>query len=247
MPEMRRKMNRVLTNPEQYSQLWKKESEFLEAHGIYERLSKVTPSGNVLEFGCGIGKGTRHLSVGRSVLSLDSNSYLIKEANKYLDSVGVSRVIHRCNFFELTADDKEVIKQFGPQVIVGWFIGSHGEEIFKRTQEEPNEITKSKLYREKIEDVLVSPDVCLPSVEYVHLVNRGGRVIGFTDEECFKATKDDYDTYVFKNIGFEVSEVMIFDWPRDGSEFQYGQAHNPNLAEGETIPTITSIIAKRVK
>ena len=240
-------MNQVLTNPEQYSQLWKRESEFLETHGIYGKLSKVTPSGNVLEFGCGIGKGTRHLSVGRSVLSLDSNPCLIEEANRYLDSVGTSRVIHQCNFFELTGDDKEIIKQFVPQVIVGWFIGAHGEEIFKRTQEEPNETTKSKLYREKIEDILVSPDVCLPSVEYVHLTNRGVRVIGFTDADCFKSAKDDYDTYVFKNIGFEVSEVMMFDWPRDGSDFQYGQAHNPNLAKGETIPIITSIIAKRVK
>ncbi len=237
-------MNRVLINPEQYSQHWRNESEF---HGIYQLLSKMTPSGNVLEFGCGIGKGTRYLSVGRNVLSLDSNPYLVDEANRYLDSVGASRKIHKCDFFELTADDKRVIKEFKPKVIVGWFIGSHGVDIFKHTQEEPNEITKSKLYREKIEDIVVSPDVCLASVEYVHLVNRGGRVVGFTEAEFFNDTKEDYDTYVFGNIGFEVFEVKNIDWPREGSEFQYAQAHNPNLAKGEAVPTIISIIAKRVK
>lgn len=118
-PEMSSKMNRVLTNPEQYSQLWRKESEFLEAYGIYEGMSKLTPSGNVLEFGCGIGKGTRHLSIGRSVLSLDSNSYLIEEAN-------------------------------------------------------------------------ISPDVCLPSVEYVHFVKRCCRVIGFTLDFSGSSSGADY-------------------------------------------------------
>jgi hypothetical protein len=231
---------------EQYSQIWKKESEFLESHGIYELLSQITPSGNVLEFGCGIGKGTRYLSIGRNVLSLDSNPYLVNEANKYLDSVGASRIIHKCDFFELTADDKKVIEEFKPEVIVGWFIGSHGVDIIKHTQKEPNEIKKSKLYREKIEDIIVSPDVCLESVEYIHLVNRGSLFVGFTEAELFNLTKKEYDTYVFRNIGFEVFDVKNIDWPREGSEFPYVQAPNPNF-KGETIPTITSIVAKRVK
>ncbi len=49
-------MSRELSNPEQYSELWTKESEFLELHGIYEKLSHHTPKGNTLEFGCGTGK-----------------------------------------------------------------------------------------------------------------------------------------------------------------------------------------------
>ncbi|GEM_PF-1203317 len=245
--EQNMQINPVLSNPEQYSQLWKKESEHLESHGIYELLSKITPMGNILEFGCGIGKGTHHLSINRNILSLDSNETLINEANRYLDSIGASRTIYKCDFFELTADDKKIIKEFLPAVIVGWFIGSHGEDIFKHAQEEPNAITKSKLYREKIEDIIVSPDVCLASVEYIHLVNRGGRVVGFTEAQCFNETKKDYDSYVFRSIGFEVVEVKNIDWPREGSEFIYGQAHNPNLAKGETVPTITSILAKRIK
>lgn len=240
-------MNRELTNPEQYSQLWKKESEFIESHGIYERLSKMTPSGNVLEFGCGTGKGTRHLSVDHNVLSLDSNPYLIVEAERYLDSIGVSRRIHKCDFFELTAEDKKVIKEFKPKVIVGWFIGSHDMDRLKHTDEEPDELTKPKLYREKIEDLIVSPDVCLPSVEYIHLVNRGARVAGFTEADCSNAEKENYDTYVFRDIGFEVFEVRNMDWPREGSDFIYSQAPNPILAQGLTIPTIISIIAKRIK
>lgn len=240
-------MSRVLTNPEQYSKLWEAESDFLESHGIYEQLSQMTPEGNAIEFGCGVGNGTRHLSVGRNVLSLDNNSHLVSEAVKRLRENEGSATLHKCDFFELTEDDKRLIVEFKPKVIVGWFIGSHGIDIFQRTEEEPDEVTKSKLYREKIEDIIVSPDVCLASVEYIHLANRGGLVVGFPDNEYFSATKGDYDTYVFGGVGFEVVEVMNISWPREGSEFQYGQAFNPNLASGEIVPAITSIVARRVK
>jgi len=238
-------MNQVLSTPERYSELWRKESEFLEAHGIYEQLSKITPEGNVLEFGCGIGNGTHHLSAGRKVLSLDSNSHLIEIARTRLNETAHAAKIHKCDFFDLQEDDKIIIKSFKPKVIVGWFIGSNGIDIFKHTKEEPDAVTKSKLYREKIEDIIASPDVCLGSVEFIHLVNRGGLVLGFPDSEYFSATKEDYETYVFGKIGFEVYDVKNLHWPRDASEFQYGQAFNPNLANGKTIPAITSILARR--
>jgi hypothetical protein len=146
-----------------------------------------------------------------------------------------------------TEKDKAVIIDFKPQVVVGWFIGGCGIDIFKHTKGEPNEITKSKLYREKIEDIIVSSDVCMVSIEYIHLVNRGGLDARFSEAEIFEETKKDYGTYVFGNIGFEVVEVKNIHWPREGSEFEYGQAHNPNFAGGEVVLTITSILAKRVK
>lgn len=237
-------MTRELSNPEQYSNLWNDESEFLESHGIYSQLSKITPAGKVLEFGCGVGNGTRHLSADREVFSLDSNSQLIEKARNITNE---SVIIHQCDFFDLTEEDKGVIAAFKPQVIVGWFIGGCGIDIFKHTQEESDVVTKSKLYREKIEDIVVSPDVCLESVEYIHLVNRGALAAGFSEAQIFIETKKDYDTYVFEKIGFEVVEVKNIDWPREGSEFQYGQAHNPNFVGETAVPAITSIVAKRVK
>ncbi|MDD2653035.1 MAG: class I SAM-dependent methyltransferase [Sulfurimonas sp.] len=237
-------MNRELSNPEQYSDLWNKESEFLESHQVYSQLSKMTPAGKALEFGCGVGNGTHYLSIDREVLSLDNNSQLIEKAR---DRANKNVAIYQCDFFELTEADKLVIAKFNPQVIVGWFIGGCGIDIFKRTKEEPDEMTKSKLYREKIEDIIVSPIVCLASVEYIHLVSRGNLAAGFSEAEIFEHTKNDYDTHVFKRVGFDVIEVKNINWPREGSEFQYGQAHNPNFAGGRTVPIITSIVAKRVK
>lgn len=124
-----------------------KESEFLESHGVYSQLSKITPGGNALEFGCGAGNGTHHLSIGREVLSLDSNPQLIEKARiRTKENVK----IHQCDFFELTEKDNGIIRDFKPQVIVGWFIGGCGIDIFKHTKEEQNEITKSNYTVKKL-------------------------------------------------------------------------------------------------
>ncbi|WP_267443370.1 class I SAM-dependent methyltransferase [Erwinia psidii] len=174
-----------LSNKAQYFQLWKKESDFFEQHGIYEQLSKLTPAGNVLEFGCGTGKGTFWLSEKNPVLSLDNNPHLIDEARRFLSQSGRNVTIHQCDFFELSQVDKRIISNFSPNVLTGWFIGSDGEDIFARTGEQSVLQEKSKLYREKIEDILASPDVCLSSVEYIHLVSRGGRLADASDSELF--------------------------------------------------------------
>jgi SAM-dependent methyltransferase len=239
-------MTKTLSNPEQYSKLWTSESDFLDSHNIYEKLAKLTPLGNVLELGCGIGAGTQHLSSGRNLLSLDSNSNLIKAARERLVNAGINHNIHECDFFHLGDEDKRIINKFNPKVIAAWFIGSHGMDIYKHTKEEPNEHMKSKLYREKIEDVIISSDMRTDTVDFIHLVNRGGIVAGFTEVDFFNETKKDYDTYVFKEVGFEVVSVNLMDWPREGSDFGYIQAPNPILAQGEATPSIISIIAKRI-
>lgn len=235
-----------ISNAKQYSEFWSNESDFLEFHHIYEKLANISPEGNVLEVGCGVGNGTLHLSKNHNVLSLDSNLGLINEAEKRLDAINVAHNICRCDFFSLSEEDKQVILDFEPKVIAGWFIGSHGEDIYKHTTEEPDFRVKSKLYREKIEDIVISKSMCVDTVEYIHLVSRGGVIDGFTEADIFKDVKDDYDTYVFNQIGFEVIDVKQIPWPRDGSTFQYGSAPNPNLAQGNAIPMITSLIAKKM-
>lgn len=235
-----------LSDASKYSESWAKESDQLEENDIYKKLSDIAPNGNTIEFGCGVGNGTIHLAKDRNVLSLDNNRGLIEQAIARLESNGIEHRIHECDFFSLGEADKQLISDFNPKVIVGWFVGSHGEDIFKHTEVEPNPITKSKLYREKIEDIIVSSDVCIESVEYIHLANRGALVSGFSEEEFSLSQKDDYDTHVFKKIGFEVIEVKQIAWIRENSEFMYGQAHNPNLAQGESTPIIISIIAKRI-
>ena len=235
-----------LTNANQYSTLWRDESDFLKSHDIYDKLSEFTPVGNILEIGCGVGNGTMSLLKKHSVLSLDSNPYLIKEAQSRLESSGLHCNIRKCDFFDLSEEDKSTIRDFKPQVLVAWFIGSHGEDIYKHTEEQPDPGIKSKLYREKIEDIIVSDAMLVDTVKYIHLVARGAVREGVSKDVIFAESKRDYDTYVFNKVGFEVIDVQQIPWPVEDSKFQYIAAPNPEFTAEKIIPMITSLIAKKI-
>lgn len=239
----------MLIDHKMYSQQWKKESDLMDTKGVYEKLASLTPEGNVLEFGCGAGQSTRHLLAQHSVLSLENNEYLIEIATKHLLEHGFASNIHNCDFFSLSDNDKQVISDFAPKVIVGWLIGGSGVDQVKQVPCEQNPSEMSKKYRENIEDIIVSPGVCIDSVEYIQLAIRAHGIAGADKNSAFKETKADYDQFVFNAVGFEVVSVETMAWAREESTFTYGQAHNPNFAGGksvETVPLVTSILAKRI-
>lgn len=230
-----------------YALSWTQESALLDEHNIYERLAKSLPTGNILEFGCGSGRGTAQMfKADHAVLSLESNLALIEEASDFLNGLGLKANIINSDFFALSQAHLDTINQFKPTILTGWFIGSSPDVIVSRTPEQPLLLEKGKLYREKIEDILVSSDVCLPSVECIQLVNRSYMATSTNNKDIFKNQKDDYDTHVFSRVGFEVVSVDVMDWPRDESEFVYSAAYNPNFMGGEAKPVIISITAKRI-
>jgi SAM-dependent methyltransferase len=191
-------MENTPMNKEQYANFWEPESINFNSNKIYEILSKFIPNGKILEVGCGIGIGTHYLSLNNEVLSLDNNEFLIEKAKLYLDNQNSKYKIHHCELFQLTQDDKNIIHQFKPNIIVGWFLGAGGEIVNKYTQEENNINIKGKLYREKLEDIIVSNNLLIDSVETINFVIRSARLQTASKEEIFLAQKEDYDTYVFK-------------------------------------------------
>lgn len=243
-----------ITGKEKYAQQWSGESEYLSNHGIYEQLAYSTPPGNILEFGCGSGRGTHQLLRDHAVLSLESNEYLIDETKRFLASEGLQPIIHKCDFFTLSNDDLDIIYKFKPKVLVEWFIGSDDEEIYQHTSEisfppRPGTFLPSKKitsYREKIEDIIVSPIVCLPSVQHIHLVSRGYLSRGVSEKLIFNEIKEDYDYHVFKNVGFEVISIENIPWPNKNNGIQHRNKNNVNLISDRCIPVITSITAKRI-
>ncbi len=234
-------------NKEQYADFWKPESENFNSNKIYERLSKLIPDGNVLEIGCGIGLGTYNLSKNNNVLSLDNNQFLIDKAKTCINNQNNNCQIHNCELFELTQNDKDIIHQFKPNIIVGWFLGAGGEVVNKYTQEEQNINAKGKLYREKLEDIIISDDLLIDSVEIINLAIRSTRPLSMSKQEVSIEQRKEYDKYVFKNIGFKVTDVKIINWDTSNSDFTYSSVVNSSTRKENHLPTIYSIIAKRIK
>ncbi|MEW9297413.1 class I SAM-dependent methyltransferase [Acetobacter oryzifermentans] len=234
----------TISNHHSYAEQWIKETDLLEANGIYEKLAAAVPLGRVLEIGCGAGKGTSQLIQQHEVLSLDNNPHLIDAARQNV-CVASNVTIHECNLFTLTENDKKIISSFQPNAIVGWFLGGCGEDIFSKTEGVTELTEKAKLYREKLEDIIISEEILIDTVNTINLVYRGKKVSHLSDQEVKDSQAKNYNTYVFDQVGFKVTDVRLFDWPREGSDFTYGAAHNPNLVQGATNPIIISLIAQR--
>lgn len=236
----------VRMNEKTYSEHWESESNQLERQGIYKWLNGITPVQNVIEIGSGIGLATQHLAANRKVLSIDNNAHLISKANSRLEGSGLDVKILHADIFDLSPENIAAIKDFAPKGIAGWFIGSHPDDVEKRTPHSTPMNEKFKKYRENIEDLIVSTALRLESAEWIHLANRGAASEAASDDFIFGETKKDYDTHVFSEYGFEVVDVKTFRWNRDGSSFMYVNAPNPNFQANSAIPCITSILARRI-
>lgn len=234
----------VRMDPKKYAEYWEKESTLYESQGIYQRLSAITPEGNVLEIGGGVGLGTVALAACRSVLALDSNLDLVEKARSRIRSSGAKAEIVITDFLAPSTETVARIKEFAPAVIVGWFLGSNADDQAKYAADVPWDERATK-YREHVEDTLMTPLICQPSVEWVHLVGRGGRSLGMPEEQAKQDHAADYNQYVFHPNGFEVVDVQFLDWDRNGSSFHYLEALNPNLAPGQKKLLIVSLLAKR--
>lgn len=234
----------VRMNPKMYAEYWEKESTLYESQGIYQRLSAITPDGNVLEIGAGVGLATIALAASRAVLALDSNLDLVEKARSRIRSSGAKAEIVITDFLAPSTETVARIKEFSPAIVVGWFLGSNADDQEKYAADVPWD-ERPKKYREHVEDALMTPLLCQPSVEWVHLVGRGGRILGIPEEVAKQEHAADYNQYVFHPNGFEVVDVQFLGWDRHGSSFNYGEAHNPNLAPGQKNPLIKSLLAKR--
>ncbi len=80
---------------------------------------------------------------------------------------------------------------------------------------------------------------------WVHLVGCRGRILGIPEDGAKQEHAGDYNRYVFHPNGFEAVDIQFLEWGGQGSSFHYADAPNPNLAPGEKVPLITSLLAKK--
>lgn len=232
-----------LTNS-QYADAWENESLNYKEKGLYQKLYKLLPPGKVLEFGCGAGFSTGELLKKHEVLSLECNSFLISKASKYLGSK--KSCIYKCDFLKLSEKDKKIIQEFKPDIIVGCFLGGNGIDVINHVNEKISLNEKTKKYRENIEDVIVSKELCFDSVSVIQLVNRGLYLPEmYTDEEVRTSVIEDYNTYVFGNTDFKIEDVSFFDWDYEVSKIPYSTVSNINTQNKIKKFRVTSIIAKK--
>lgn len=231
--------------PKDYSEFWEKESSQFARDNIYTRLSHIAPAEATLEVGCGAGWSTLSLAASRPVLAMDNNFHLIELARSRLNTHGVTAEVIQSDLFEPSDELLKAIEEFQPKVVIGWFIGSHPDDNDKRTPVNLRIEEKPKVYRENVEDRLVALPLCSKSVEWVHTVHRGRVPPGTSEDQIKDGMKKEYDSYMFKNSEFSVTDVQVLEWNQGATPFPYVMTLNANLSADKLKPVIISILARR--
>jgi hypothetical protein len=232
--------------PRDYSEFWERESSQFAKDDIYIRLSHIAPAEATLEVGCGSGWSTLSLAATRPILAVDNNVHLIELARSRLKAHGVTAEIIQSDLFEPTDELLKAIEAFQPKVVAGWFIGSHPDDNDKRTPPNLRSEEKPKVYRENVEDRLVALPLCPGSVEWVHTVQRGAIPPGASEHQIKSETAKEYDTYMFSNSGFSVTDVQVLAWNQGANQFPYVQTSNANLRTSKFNPVLISVLAQRI-
>ena len=228
-----------------YAEHWSVESGRFDGQGVYKKLSEITPEGKVLEVGAGTGMSTLALAAEHEVLALDSNELLIKQARERIESAGANATIVATDFLALSDAAVSRIEEFEPKVVAAWFIGSNVDDQEKYVTEEADPFVRPRLYRERVERALVVSPLCQPSVDWIHMVSRGGKPANMSLEEFTSRLIDSENRAVFSPNGFEIVDVQLFDWDQSRSNFFYVNTKSETFGGDEPQMKIISIVAKR--
>lgn len=231
-------------NPETYAKHWSDEATRFDKQNLYVELARISPKERVLEIGCGNGLGTKQLASDREVLVIDNNQFLLQRA-KENNSSNPNITFMEADIFSPSPEHINRIIDFSPHGIVAWLMGSDPDTVESRTPTNAVLSERPKLYREAVEDLIVREPLCTPSVNWIHLANRGGIDAKASNQEIYDTTVQDYESYMLSKSDFRVSDVKIIDWNQDSGGFMYVAAANHNFKASSIRSCVFSILATR--
>ena len=181
---------------QQYGENWQCNAQNFADMGEYDWMaSQLGAHSLILEIGCGAGESTLRLAkLCKKVLVIESNDYLIKQAETRLLSSGLSvckvnsinqltQILVADNQAILVHDDifnldlEKHLAQFRFEAIVCWLIGSHPEHIGTHLSKNAATLagTDMAAYREKIQRrAALLGQSCLVNNGLLHIVDRVG-------------------------------------------------------------------------
>lgn len=238
----------MISDPKIYATLWDEESQQFEALGLYSTLTKYlelhSPNGKILEFGCGTGLSTRHLAENHEVLSLDNNVVLLEKARANLETHSDKVQVHQCDFFNLTENDKKIIQDFAPDVVIGWNIGTSGQGQLERASKHLNLSDKASDYRQKVEGIILEISSGLESVQIINLMSRANLKMGFDIQEAEKLYVEYSSEKIFDisdDSKFKGKSSKIIEWDSSDSKMNYVFEEDVS----NVTPIFISVIAER--
>ena len=149
---------------------WRHEGDLYSRRGDYEWMAGLLPGARVLEVGCGLGFGTAALVArGAAVFAVDSLPECLDATRERLDAGGAhAEYLHA----EIAAlDDAQVMRiaDFAPDAVACWLMGAPASVTGAGVADGGKAVAA---YRESVHRAVTELASRLPSVRWLHLVDR---------------------------------------------------------------------------
>ncbi|MFN4325996.1 MAG: class I SAM-dependent methyltransferase [Azonexus sp.] len=148
---------------------WETEGQAYVRRGDYDWMAGLLPGQRVLEIGCGVGYSTAALlSKGASVLAIDALPECLAATGQRTTDPGLTLL--QADLADLNETQRGVIRSFQPDAVACWLMGAPAD-ITGATPSEAGQQAVAA-YREKMHRLVAELAADLPTVRYLHLVDR---------------------------------------------------------------------------
>lgn len=157
-------------NVEDFLGYWQAEGEAYARRGDYDWMASLVPVGKVLEIGCGLGFGSAALiRRGCTLLALDSLPVCLEATRQRLADSSAQVDFVPAEMTALSEEVREKMLAFAPETVVCWLMGAPADTTGAAPADGGQAVAA---YREKVHRAVAELAAGLPSVRYLHLVDR---------------------------------------------------------------------------
>lgn len=221
---------------------WVAEGQNYARRGDYEWMAALLPGKRVLEIGCGPGFGTQALiDRGLSVLVIDSLPECLSLTQSRVGQGGLQ--VMQAEVTDLSDTQRADIAAFAPDTVVCWLMGAPASVTGASVSDGGQAVVA---YREKIHRVIAELAASLPTVDFLHYVDR--TVIPWQAKDIGRDTLLNYHLgKTLLDLPFTAVRANALYRKIEGGAAEMAAIRRSYPAVKGVVPTLASLLAERKK
>lgn len=222
---------------------WEAEGQAYVRRGDYDWMASQVPGKRVLEIGCGVGFSSAALiAKGLTVLAIDSLPECLAATRERCADGDLA--LMQAEISNLSDEQKSGIASFQADTLVCWLMGAPAE-ITGATPTEGGQQAVTA-YRERIHRLVAELAVALPTVQFLHLVDR--TVIPWQAKDIGRDTLVRYhNDKTLQGLPFAGERRHALYRKIEDGATGIGHLRKSHPSLKGVVPTLASLLAERTK
>lgn len=222
---------------------WEAEGQAYVRRGDYDWMAALLPGERVVEIGCGVGYSTAALVArGRAVLALDSLPECLAATRARVPADGLT--LMQAELSALSDSQKGDIEQFQPDTVVCWLMGAPAEVTGAMPTAAGQQAVAA--YRERMHRLVAELAAGLPTVRYLHFVDR--TAIAWQAKDIGRDTLVGYhNDKTLRGLPFAGERRLALYRKIEEGAASVALLRKPHPSLKSVVPTLASLLVERKK